>query len=94
MPPIPSLRSPLMLLTLCCVGAVAVSCRSDNARTYGTSEAIPATQPAAKSNEPPPPVREFRAAWVATVGNIDWPSKPGLSTEQQQQHQKQSEVLG
>lgn len=22
--------------------------------------------------------REFRAAWVATVANIDWPSKPGL----------------
>ena len=29
--------------------------------------------------------REFRAAWVATVANISWPSKPGLSTEQQQQ---------
>lgn len=28
--------------------------------------------------------REFRAAWVATVANIDWPSRPGLSTEQQQ----------
>ncbi len=27
--------------------------------------------------------REFRAAWVATVANIDWPSEPGLSTEQQ-----------
>lgn len=35
---------------------------------------------------PPPPKmeREFRGAWVATVTNIDWPSKPGLSTEQQQ----------
>lgn len=28
--------------------------------------------------------REFRAAWVATVANIDWPSEPGLSVEQQQ----------
>ncbi len=28
---------------------------------------------------------EFRAAWVATVSNINWPSKPGLSTELQQQ---------
>lgn len=27
--------------------------------------------------------REFRAAWVATVTNIDWPSKPGLSAEDQ-----------
>ena len=33
---------------------------------------------------PPPAPREFRAAWVATVGNIDWPSRPGLSTEEQQ----------
>ncbi|MBV9880650.1 MAG: family 10 glycosylhydrolase, partial [Gemmatirosa sp.] len=34
--------------------------------------------------EPPPVAREFRAAWVATVGNIDWPSRPGLSTKDQQ----------
>lgn len=27
---------------------------------------------------------EFRAAWVATVWNIDWPSKPGLTTYSQQ----------
>src|SRR6266496_3783891 len=33
--------------------------------------------------KPPLPAREFRGAWVATVGNIDWPSKAGLSTQQQ-----------
>lgn len=33
----------------------------------------------------PEPEREFRGAWVATVGNIDWPSERGLSREQQQQ---------
>ena len=33
---------------------------------------------------PTPIDREFRAVWVATVGNIDWPSKPGLSTWEQQ----------
>jgi len=27
---------------------------------------------------PPPEPRELRAAWVATVVNIDWPSRPGL----------------
>lgn len=32
----------------------------------------------------PKPASEFRAAWVATVANINWPSKPGLSTEEQQ----------
>ena len=26
---------------------------------------------------------EFRAVWVASVANINWPSEPGLSTEQQ-----------
>lgn len=28
--------------------------------------------------------REFRGAWVASVANIDWPSRPGLTTERQQ----------
>lgn len=27
--------------------------------------------------------REFRAAWIATVANINWPSKPGLSSDEQ-----------
>ncbi len=31
----------------------------------------------------PEPQREFRAAWIATVHNLDWPSKPGLSPQQQ-----------
>ncbi|MEY3186714.1 MAG: hypothetical protein RL675_538 [Bacteroidota bacterium] len=30
------------------------------------------------------PLREFRAAWVASVANINWPSKPGLTTDEQQ----------
>jgi len=32
---------------------------------------------------PAMPPREFRGVWVATVDNIDWPSKPGLSTSEQ-----------
>ncbi|WP_218937578.1 family 10 glycosylhydrolase [Antarcticibacterium sp. W02-3] len=31
-----------------------------------------------------PAMREFRAAWIATVANINWPSKAGLSTAEQQ----------
>lgn len=34
---------------------------------------------------PPQPLREFRGVWVATVANIDWPSKPGLTTAEQKQ---------
>jgi uncharacterized lipoprotein YddW (UPF0748 family) len=36
--------------------------------------------------EAPPDIpREFRGAWVATVFNLNWPSKPGLSAADQQQ---------
>lgn len=31
----------------------------------------------------PPVPREFRAAWIATVANIDWPSEPGLPVDEQ-----------
>ena len=30
------------------------------------------------------PRAEFRAVWIATVANIDWPSEPGLTAERQQ----------
>ncbi|RZL35520.1 MAG: hypothetical protein EOP35_13625 [Rubrivivax sp.] len=43
----------------------------------------PVPQPAAPAPLSPPP-REWRAAWVATVSNIDWPSRKGLSAEAQQ----------
>ena len=42
-------------------------------------------QSCAKAQTPAAPsaMREFRAVWVATVANIDWPSKPGLATDAQ-----------
>ena len=46
-----------------------------------------ATQKQAVTGDPsgrtPGAEREFRAAWVATVANINWPSKPGLTVEEQ-----------
>jgi uncharacterized lipoprotein YddW (UPF0748 family) len=46
---------------------------------------VPATIPATArlAAEPPAAPREFRAAWVATVDNIDWPSKRGLDADTQ-----------
>jgi len=32
---------------------------------------------------PPQPAREFRGAWLVTVANKDWPSRPGLPVAQQ-----------
>ncbi len=43
--------------------------------------------PSTNLDSPVPPAapREFRALWIATVANIDWPSRTGLSTAEQQQ---------
>jgi uncharacterized lipoprotein YddW (UPF0748 family) len=34
--------------------------------------------------DPGMPKRQLRAEWIASVVNIDWPSRPGLAVEQQQ----------
>src|SRR5256714_14952918 len=34
-------------------------------------------------DQPPPVPREFRGVWVATVANIDWPSRKGLPVARQ-----------
>ncbi len=36
------------------------------------------------ASSPPAIRREFRGVWVASVANIDWPSRPGLPSGQQQ----------
>ena len=46
--------------------------------------ATPAPGRLAVSAEAPPLAREFRGVWVASVANIDWPSKRTLSTAEQQ----------
>jgi len=42
-------------------------------------------EPAASGPEPPAAPREFRGAWIASVANIDWPSRPGLPVAAQQE---------
>lgn len=38
--------------------------------------------PALPGETSPPPIpREFRGVWIATVANIDWPSRPGLPSD-------------
>src|SRR5437867_4476399 len=73
-----TLRWAWMAAAMCLMACAGVSCQ--------TNPTPPAVMPAksAKVEQPPAPPREFRGVWVATVGNIDWPSKPGLSTQQQQ----------
>ncbi len=47
--------------------------------------AVLALSSLAHAQTPPPLPREFRGVWVATVANIDWPSKKGLPVSQQKQ---------
>lgn len=51
----------------------------------GTGQAAPAPHGQHLSGELPPAApREFRAAWVSTVANIDWPSRSNLPPARQQ----------
>jgi uncharacterized lipoprotein YddW (UPF0748 family) len=43
---------------------------------------VPPSAPASATIAPKAE-REFRAAWVATVANINWPSKPGIAVDSQ-----------
>ena len=67
----------LAILFVCCMFSCTVSRK--NAGPVTKRETVAST-----TNEPIEIPHEFRAAWVATVANINWPSKPGLPVEEQQ----------
>ena len=60
------------------VGLLSVLLTND----CGMAAAIPGYGPS--TIVPPAVSREFRGVWVASVKNLDWPPRPGLSTSQQQ----------
>ncbi len=53
------------------------------ALSQGRAQGAPYAPALASDRDAPPVPREFRGAWIATVDNIDWPSKPGLPVETQ-----------
>ena len=52
--------------------------------TARTTGARPAEAGASCAADPSTPLRQFRATWVSSVVNIDWPSRTGLTAAQQQ----------
>ncbi len=50
----------------------------------GCGSPRPPALPVPVPDAPPAVQREFRGVWVASVSNIDWPSRPGLPVAQQQ----------
>ncbi|HEX8691067.1 MAG TPA: family 10 glycosylhydrolase [Longimicrobium sp.] len=65
-PPVRRFRPPLALLPL----ALAAGCAPNR----------PGARPLL-ADAPPPVMREFRGVWVASVANIDWPSRPGVPAD-------------
>ncbi|XAM01107.1 family 10 glycosylhydrolase [Phycisphaeraceae bacterium D3-23] len=65
-----------VLLTLALILLAMPGCRS------GTAVEPHGPDPTRAAELPPIP-REFRGVWVASVANIDWPSAPGLTPDQQ-----------
>ena len=72
--------------------AAAAGLLLGNARGAGTQSVIPQGAPRDMSRValrdstifPPIITREFRGAWLSPAADGDWPSRPGLSAEQQQ----------
>ncbi|MFT5409060.1 MAG: uncharacterized lipoprotein YddW (UPF0748 family), partial [Verrucomicrobiales bacterium] len=88
-----SLILPLLfgLIASCATPESVSRGRPKNTQTYGDRDR-PDEQSASadasagyvnSSVTPPPLTREFRGAWVASVFNIDWPSRAGLSATRQ-----------
>ena len=65
------------------LGGLLTSCTTvkPGSPVAGAPVSVPVT---GTTIEPPAAPREFRAAWVSTVANIDWPTKQNLSAAQQQ----------
>jgi uncharacterized protein YbbC (DUF1343 family)/uncharacterized lipoprotein YddW (UPF0748 family) len=61
---------------------IIVSCSSSTQKSIILP--IDVDEQAQSTETNPKAMREFRAAWVATVANINWPSEKGLSTDEQQ----------
>lgn len=65
------------------VAALMLMSLASPLRVSNAQPAAPA-QPVRETAMLPPPMREFRGVWVASVANIDWPSKRTLTTAQSQ----------
>lgn len=74
------MRSVRRLLAL----ALAVLCLAGSAMASGEPEATNGQGHVPPLEGEPAVKHQFRAAWVASVTNIDWPSRTGLTAEEQQ----------
>lgn len=74
----------LQFISLFLISSLVMGCKSNFQKV---SKEIKVSQNIEKAWDAKAPyvMEEFRAAWVASVANISWPSKPGLSSQQQKE---------
>ncbi len=77
--------SALLLVAACSSDPTSPAPANPATPTVPTTPTTP-TPPAVPSaaDTAPTPRREFRGGWIATVANIDWPSRTTLTADQQQ----------
>ncbi len=79
--------NPLHIILLGMLSILFLGCASSKTSAYLNKQPIrtAATNKKAVKWDPNTPynIEEFRAAWVATVANINWPSSPGLPVHEQ-----------
>jgi uncharacterized lipoprotein YddW (UPF0748 family) len=85
----PKKRRTLAAGAAAALAAFLAACSTTPTVPAGTAlPSAPGTAPGAGASltgpMPPAAPREFRAAWVSTVANIDWPSRAGLPVARQQ----------
>ncbi|MEU8272171.1 family 10 glycosylhydrolase [Sphaerisporangium sp. NPDC049002] len=75
-----------MALALVLAGALAPVAKADDGPAAPRADPAPSASgvPAGCPTDPATPKRQFRAMWISSVANIDWPSRTGLSVAEQQ----------
>lgn len=79
-----ALSARIHLGLLCCAAALLAACAAKHAEQGSATRPLaPVRAPVVVGDAPALP-REFRGVWVATVANIDWPSRRDLTVAEQQ----------
>ena len=73
-------------LIICIMALVSAGCGSEQAVTFGTigteTENVSQAEQANEGGKPTSALDDTRGVWIASVSNIDFPSKPGLSADE------------
>jgi uncharacterized lipoprotein YddW (UPF0748 family) len=78
-------RTCLLAAASLALAVLAVPASAEGSRQVRPPGASRASSGVGCPVDPAAPKRQLRADWIASVTNIDWPSRPGLTVEQQKQ---------